>query len=87
MLESVFITAVAGYIGLVLGILILEGLNYVLEMAKANGSSEIFISNPSINLTVAVACLAVLVISGAIAGYIPAKKAIRIKTIDALRAE
>ncbi|MCF8363802.1 MAG: ABC transporter permease [Prolixibacteraceae bacterium] len=87
MLESVFLTAIAGYIGMVLGILILEGLNYVLEMAKANGSSEIFISNPSVNLTVAIACLAVLVISGAIAGYIPAKRAVRIKPIDALRAE
>lgn len=87
MLESVFITTIAGYIGLVFGILILEGMNYVLEIAKASEDSNIFISNPSVNLTVALACLAVLVISGAIAGYIPARRAVRIKTIDALRAE
>jgi putative ABC transport system permease protein len=34
-----------------------------------------------------VACLLILIISGAIAGYIPARKAIEIKPIDALRAE
>jgi putative ABC transport system permease protein len=87
MLESVFITTLAGYIGLVVGILILEGLNAALQMAAASGSEEIFIKNPEINLGVAVACLLVLIVSGAIAGYVPARKAVRIKTIDALRAE
>ncbi|HOO84437.1 MAG TPA: ABC transporter permease [Prolixibacteraceae bacterium] len=87
MLESVFITAVAGYIGMFVGILLLEGLNYVLEMAAANGGEGIFIKNPDVNLAVAVSCLLVLIVSGAIAGYIPARKAVAIKTIDALRAE
>lgn len=85
-MESVFITTLAGYIGLFFGILILEGLNKLLEMAAQNGS-EIFIKNPEINLTVAIACLTVLIVSGAIAGYIPARKAVQIKPIDALRAE
>lgn len=87
MLESVFITAVAGYIGLFVGIIILEGLSYVLEMVAANGDKSIFIKNPEVDLGVAVACLIVLIVSGAIAGYIPAHKAVKIKTIDALRAE
>jgi putative ABC transport system permease protein len=87
MLESVFITAVAGYIGMFVGIFMLEGLNYVLEMAAANGGEGIFIKNPEVNLTVAVSCLLVLIVSGAIAGYIPARRAVAIKTIDALRAE
>lgn len=86
-LESVFLTTLAGYIGLFLGILLLEGFNYVLEMAAASGSSEVFIKNPEINLNVAIACLLVLIVSGAIAGYIPARKAVSIKPIDALRAE
>jgi putative ABC transport system permease protein len=85
--ESVFLTTVAGYIGLFLGILLLEGFNYGLEMAKANGAENIFIKNPEINLSVAVACLMVLIVSGAIAGYIPARHAVLIKPIDALRAE
>ncbi|HKM93794.1 MAG TPA: ABC transporter permease [Prolixibacteraceae bacterium] len=87
MLESVFITAVAGYIGIFVGILVLEGLNYILKMVASSGGNDIFIKNPEINLTVAVSCLIVLIVSGAIAGYIPAHKAVKIKTIDALRAK
>ncbi len=87
MLESVFITAVAGYIGMVTGILLLEGLNYALIMAEESGADNIFVSNPAVNLNVALACLVVLIVSGAIAGYVPARKAVKIKTIDALRAE
>ena len=86
-MESVFLTTVAGYIGLFLGILLLEGFNYALVMAKANGAENIFIDSPEINLGVAVACLIVLIVSGAIAGYVPARKAVMIKPIDALRAE
>lgn len=86
-MESVFITTLAGYVGLFVGILLLEGFNYALEMAAASGSNEIFIKNPEINLSVAVACLLVLIVSGAIAGYVPAKRAVSIKPIDALRAE
>jgi len=86
-MESVFITTVAGYIGLVLGILLLEGLSKALEMAASSGAEGIFIKNPEINLSVAIACLSILIVSGAIAGYIPARKAVQIKPIDALRAE
>lgn len=86
-MESVFLTTLAGYIGLFFGILFLEGMNYALEMAQENGAENIFVKNPEINLGVAVACLMILIVSGAIAGYIPAKRAVTIKPIDALRAE
>lgn len=86
-MESVFLTTMAGYLGLFFGIIVLEGTNRLLEMAKAGGNDNIFIKDPGISLTVAVACLMILIISGAIAGYIPAKKAVEIKPIDALRAE
>lgn len=85
--ESVFLTTFAGYFGLFFGILVLEGANKVLDMIAKGGGEEIFIKNPEINVWVAVACLVVLIISGAIAGYIPARKAVEIKPIDALRAE
>lgn len=85
--ESVFLTTLAGYIGLFTGIVLLEGFNYLLKMAEQNGSNEVFIKNPEINLSVAIACLLVLIVSGAIAGYIPARRAVRIKPIDALRDE
>ena len=84
--ESVFITTIAGYIGLFCGIFLLELINLVLGKAAENGS-DIFIKNPEINITVAIICLVILIISGAIAGYIPAKRAIQIKPIDALRTE
>jgi putative ABC transport system permease protein len=86
-MESVFITTLAGYLGLFGGIVILEGLNKVLEMAEASGSKDIFIKEPGVNLTVAIACLTILIVSGAFAGYIPARRAVQIKPIDALRAE
>jgi putative ABC transport system permease protein len=86
-MESVFLTTMAGYLGLFFGIVLLEGANKLLEMAAAGGNKDIFIKDPGISLGVAIACLMILIISGAIAGYIPAKKAVEIKPIDALRAE
>ena len=56
-------------------------------MAPKDGDSQIFIKEPGVNLGIAVACLLILIISGAIAGYLPAKRAVEIKPIDALRAE
>ncbi len=84
--ESVFLTTIAGYIGLFSGIFLLELANKGLNSAIENGA-EIFIKNPEVNITIAVSCLIILIISGAIAGYIPARKAIQIKPIDALRTE
>jgi putative ABC transport system permease protein len=86
-MESVFITTLAGYIGMFFGIVILEGVNKLLEMSAKGGSEDIFIKEPGVNLTVAIACLTILIISGAVAGYIPARRAVQIKPIDALRAE
>jgi putative ABC transport system permease protein len=82
--ESVFLTTIAGYIGLVAGVAIIEGINYMLMKSGAN--TEMF-RNPQVDFYVAIIALAILVISGAIAGMIPAKRAIRIKPIDALRDE
>lgn len=77
--ESVFITTISGYIGLFLGILVLENIGLTLE--------EYFIKNPFIDFGTAFAATLVLIIFGAVAGYIPAKRASRIKPIVALRDE
>ena len=80
--EAVLITVVAGYLGLVLGVLINEGLGVVLS-----SSSDGLFLNPGINLSVGLACLAILVVSGALAGLLPAMRAVKIKPIDAIREE
>ena len=86
MLESVVLTTVAGYIGLSLGVALLELVNKGLEM-QSKGGDEMFFRHPEVNLNIALASLAVLVIAGLFAGSIPAKRALSIKPIEALREE
>ena len=83
-LESVFLTFVAGLIGLVFGILIIEAVN--LALSSGNPDDMIFV-NPEINMNAAISSLILLVVSGTFAGMIPASRAIKIKPIDALRTE
>jgi len=81
--ESVFLTVMAGYVGLSLGVGVLEILNRILESA----GDKMFFRNPQVNLSMALSALAVLVVAGIIAGLIPAKRAVSIKPIDAIRDE
>jgi putative ABC transport system permease protein len=88
LLESVMITTVAGYTGLVVGVGIMEGINYFLEQIFATGGGEgIFFRNPTVDFTTAIAATLILVVSGAFAGYLPARKAANVKPIEALREE
>ncbi|HSH19044.1 MAG TPA: ABC transporter permease [Draconibacterium sp.] len=82
--ESVFLTVLAGYIGLALGVGLLELINMTMEKGNPD---DIFLRNPEVSFEMAVAALTVLVISGIFAGLIPAKRAVSIKPIDALRDE
>ena len=85
--ESVMITAMFGYIGMVLGVAVMEAVNYVINQTPAqtgNFGGSIFL-NPTLDLGVAVSATVVLVIAGLIAGYVPAYRAAQLKTIDALR--
>ncbi|HPR85367.1 MAG TPA: ABC transporter permease, partial [Prolixibacteraceae bacterium] len=70
--ESVFLTVMAGYIGLSLGVGLLEVLNRILQ----KGGDEMFFRRPEVNLTMALSALAVLVVAGIFAGLVPAKRAI-----------
>lgn len=81
--ESVFLTVIAGYVGLALGTGLLEVLNIALE----SGSDELFFRRPEISFKMAVSALTVLVFSGIFAGMIPARRAVMIKPIDAIREE
>jgi len=82
--ESVTLTAMAGSFGLVLGVFLLEVINNML--ASSAEKSEMF-KNPEVDLQVAVTALIVLIISGVVAGLIPARKAVSMKPVDALRYE
>jgi len=83
-IESVLLTALAGYIGLVMGVGLLELINYAL--IKSGASTEMF-NKPEVDFQKAVTALIILVVSGALAGLIPANRAVSIKPIDALRDE
>lgn len=82
-LEAVVLTSIAGYFGLLFGVGVTELIANFL--GEAQGDS--MFTNPTIDLNIALTALAILVVSGALAGLIPASKAVKIKPIDALRAE
>lgn len=77
--ESIFVTTIAGFIGLITSLALLEFVGPLIETD--------YISNPSINFGVALTTVFILVIAGAIAGFFPAWRAASIKPIIALRDE
>lgn len=91
-LESLIITAIFGYLGLLAGVGLTELINFAMEQS-ANGQpipDEVQMSvfkNPTVNIGYAVFATVVLVIAGIIAGYLPARKAVKIKPIEAMRQE
>lgn len=78
--ESIIITGVAGYIGLVLGVLITE-------IAQKTMPPSDFFRNPEVDFNVAISATILLVIAGTLAGFFPALRAANIKPIEALRDE
>lgn len=79
MQEAIFITAISGYVGLMIGVGILELLGPSLE--------KYFILNPGVSQPVVIGATVTLILAGVIAGYLPAKKAARIKPVIALSAD
>ena len=88
LLESILITTVAGYLGLLVGVSIMEGINLLIEKMLASGGGDgMFFRNPTVDFATAVTSTLILIISGALAGYLPARKAANVKPIEALRDE
>jgi putative ABC transport system permease protein len=82
--ESVFLTTFAGYFGLAAGVGVIELVNKALASQSASGA---MFRDPSVSFNLAVMALLILVLSGIFAGIVPARKAVKVKPIDALRFE
>jgi len=80
--ESIFITLIAGYLGLLAGFSLVYGINYLMV---ENDIELEFFRNPEVNFGAIVSALILLVLSGAIAGLIPAMKAARVNPITAMK--
>lgn len=88
--EAVFLTSMAGYFGLVCGVGLIELISNLLAKQAASAgpnSGGTMFARPEVDFKVAVIALTILIISGALAGWVPASRAIKVKPIDALRYE
>ncbi len=78
--ESIIITSIAGFLGLLVGVGLLEFISTGLPASD-------FFRNPGVDFNVAISAAFLIIIAGTVAGYIPARRASRIKPIVALRDE
>jgi putative ABC transport system permease protein len=78
--EAIVITGFSGYVGLVLGI----GL---LELVSTKMPPSDFFKNPEADFSIAMGATILLIVAGAVAGFVPAMKAAKVRPVDALRDE
>ncbi|WP_396590637.1 ABC transporter permease [Allomuricauda sp. R78024] len=83
LMESIFLTIISGMIGIIFGALVIYGINSLLDSV---GPVDMFV-NPSVSVGVVSGALMILMVSGLLAGFIPAQSAIRVRPIEALRTE
>ncbi|MBI1183171.1 FtsX-like permease family protein [bacterium] len=90
LLETILLTLASGYLGIVLGVFAVENLNgviaYISKLMNLNFGLDMF-QNTGIDLGTAITALVILVVFGALAGLIPARQAVKINPIEALRDE
>lgn len=81
--ESVVITTVFGYIGIVGGMAVMQAVNYFIE----NSEAKMMLGSATVDISMAVNVTLVLIIAGALAGLFPALNATKVKPVEALRDE
>ena len=91
-LESILITAIFGYIGMMAGIGLTEVANFVMEQSAAqqvtgDGPQMSIFKDPTVNIGIVLISTAILIIAGVVAGYMPAYKAVKVKPIEAMRKD
>lgn len=87
--ESIAITALFGYLGMLAGIGVTEYMNIVAGRQVTDmgfGQATTFL-NPTVDIGVAIKATVTLIVAGTLAGLFPALKAVRTRPIEALRAE
>ena len=87
--ESVTITTIFGYLGMLAGIAATEYMNMVsgTKVLDIGIAQATVFSNPTVDISIAIQATLTLIIAGTLAGFFPARKAVMIKPIEALRAE
>lgn len=83
MSESLLITAMAGLMGLTVGVFLLD----VVDQLIGDPVGETMLLHPAVSIQVALAATFILLVAGLLAGLIPAWRAMQIKAIDAIREE
>jgi putative ABC transport system permease protein len=78
------VTAFAGYVGLVVGVGLIEFIAFVMRQLGVQGG---YFVNPEVNFSVAMTAIALLIGVGLLAGLVPALRAARITPIEAMKAE
>lgn len=87
-IEAILVTAVFGYLGMFLGMGLMETINYIMEtMGSTSDTGFTVFKNPTVSMSYAFTATIILVISGIFAGYVPARRAVSIKPIEAMREE
>ena len=84
LMEALLLTSIPGYLSLVCGVAVLEGVGRLIHILKID--AQMF-QDPSIDFAAALLALAVLTIAGTLAGLIPAYRAVQDKPVEALRYE
>ncbi|WP_062057986.1 ABC transporter permease [Cellvibrio sp. OA-2007] len=82
--ESILVTGIAGYAGLVMGVGLIELIAFALNSV---GAQLPYFKNPEINFQVAITAIILLIAIGALAGLMPALRAAKIMPIEAMRAD
>lgn len=87
--ESVLITTFFGYVGMVAGILATEYMDQLFgqQTVDVGVFSATVFHNPTVDISVAIQATLTLIIAGTLAGFFPARKAVMIRPIEALRAD
>jgi len=82
--ESILITSLSGYVGLIAGTFVIGGINYLM---MANNLEPDNFYNPQVNLTIGLGAIMLLILAGALAGLIPALQAAGVNPVIALKDE